>query len=173
MERNPGRLRRGIHGGRRRAWRVRKPRRRIWLVLVLNMLGLAAAIAYQSLLNRPPVVIGTQTPSNQGTGAYEVIDGDTIRAPYGVKYRLMGFDAPETFQAKCDAELALGTRAAERLKELLASGEVRIVESGKIDRYVRTLAHLTVNGRDVGSMLIDEGLARAYDGRTKRESWCG
>jgi len=34
----------------------------------------------------------------------------------------MGFDAPETFQAKCDAELALGKRAAERLKELLASG---------------------------------------------------
>ena len=85
----------------------------------------------------------------------------------------MGFDAPETFQAKCDAELELGKRVTERLTELLASGEVRIIESGKIDRYGRTLAHLTVNGRDVGGVLIGEGLARAYDGRTKRQGWCG
>ena len=143
------------------AWRAHKQRRRIWLVPVLIMLGLATGLAYRSLLGRPPVVIGTQPPNTQGVGAYEVIDGDTIRAPYGVKYRLMGFDAPETFQAKCDAELALSTRATERLKELLASGEVRIVESGKMDRYGRTLAHLTVNGRDVGGVLIGEGLARA------------
>jgi micrococcal nuclease len=156
-----------------RTWQAHRQRRRMWLALVLIMLGLATALAYQSLLDRPPIVTRTQPPRTQGTGAYEVIDGDTIRAPYGVKYRLMGFDAPETFQAKCDAELTLGKRAAERLKELLASGEVRIVESGKIDRYGRTLAHLTVNGRDVGGVLIGEGLARAYDGRAKRESWCG
>jgi micrococcal nuclease len=154
------------------AWQARKPRRRIWLVLVLILLGLATALAYRSVPTRPPVVIRTQPPSAQGAGAYEVIDGDTIRAPYGVKYRLMGFDAPETFQAKCDAELALGKRAAERLKELLASGEVRIVESGKIDRYGRTLAHVTVNGRDVGGLLIGEGLARPYSGG-RREGWCG
>ena len=156
-----------------RAWQVRKQRYRMWLVLVLIMLGLATAIAYRSILARPPIVIRMQPPSTRGTGAYEVIDGDTIRASYGVKYRLMGFDAPETFQAKCDTELALGKRAAERLKELLASGEVRIVESGKIDRYGRTLAHLTVNGRDVGGVLVSEGLARAYDGRPKRQDWCG
>ena len=68
--------------------------------------------------------------------------------------------------------LALGKRAAERLKELLASGAVRIIESGKIDRYGRTLAHLTVNGRDIGGVLIGEGLARPYDGR-QRQGWCG
>jgi micrococcal nuclease len=153
------------------AWQARKQRRRTWLVLVLMLLGLATALAYRSLLDRPPIVTRTQPPSTQGAGAYEVIDGDTIRAPYGVKYRLMGFDAPETFQAKCDAELALGERAAERLKELLASGEVRIIESGKLDRYGRTLAHLTVNGRDVG-VLIGEGLARPYNGG-QRQGWCG
>ena len=83
-----------------------------------------------------------------------MIDGDTIRAPHGVKYWLSGFDAPETFQAQCDAELALGRRAMQRLKELLATGEVRVIESGKIDRYGRTLAYLTVNGRDVGGVLV-------------------
>ena len=37
----------------------------------------------------------------------------------------------------CDAELELGKRATEGPKELLASGEVRVIESGKIDRYGR------------------------------------
>jgi micrococcal nuclease len=116
-----------------------------------------------------PVGQPERTRPAQGADSYEVIDGDTT--PYGVKYRLLGFDAPETFRAQCDAELALGRRAAERLKELLDSGEVRVIESGKIDRYGRTLAHLTVNGRDVGGVLIGEGLARAYSGG-RRQSQC-
>jgi endonuclease YncB( thermonuclease family) len=55
--------------------------------------------------------------------------------------------------------------------ELLASGEVRVVESGRTDKFRRTLAHVEVDGRDVGEILIGEGLPRAYDGR-KREGWC-
>ena len=39
----------------------------------------------------------------QGPGGYRVIDGDTIEAPFGVKYRLLGFDTPEIFHSKCDA----------------------------------------------------------------------
>ena len=61
---------------------------------------------------------------------------------------------------------------AQRLKELLASGEVRVIESGKIDRYARTLAHLTVGGRNVGGVLIGEGLAPPYNGG-RRQGWCG
>ena len=104
--------------------------------------------------------------------AFIVVDGDTIKAPYGVTYRLMGFDAPETFRAKCDAERELGRIAKQRLEELLATSEVKVLESGKTDRYGRTLANVTANGRDVGVILIGEGLARPYFGK-KRESWCG
>ena len=138
----------------------------------LILIGLIGALAFTGFMNRRSVTPSVRGPAAQGAGAYEVIDGDTIRAPYGVKYRLLGFDAPETFQAQCDAELALGRRATERLKELLASGEVRVIESGKLDRYGRTLAHLTVNGRDVGGVLIGEGLARPYNGG-RRQGWCG
>ena len=108
--------------------------------------------------------------AQRGPGGYRVIDGDTIEAPYGVKYRLLGYDTPETYFSKCDAELELG-RAATRRLELLASGEVRIVETGKTDKYRRALAHLYVNGRDVGAILIGEGLARPYEGG-RREGWC-
>jgi micrococcal nuclease len=103
--------------------------------------------------------------------AFIVVDGDTIKAPYGVTYRLMGFDAPETHFAKCAAERELGKIAKQRLEELLATSEVKVEESGKIDRWGRTLAHVTANGRDVGAILIGEGLARPYFGK-KRESWC-
>jgi endonuclease YncB( thermonuclease family) len=103
--------------------------------------------------------------------AFIVVDGDTIKAPYGVTYRLMGYDTPETRFAKCDAERELGYAAKERLEELLKTSEVKVLESGKEDRYGRSLAHLTANGRDVGAILISEGLARPYHGK-KRQSWC-
>ncbi len=101
-----------------------------------------------------------------------VVDGDTIKAPYGVTYRLLGFDTPETRFARCDAERALGLAAKDRLEELLSIGEVKVLESGRLDKYGRTLANVTIDGRDVGDILIDEGLARPYDGG-HRGSWCG
>jgi len=89
-----------------------------------------------------------------------------------VKYRLLGYDTPETYFSKCDEELALGRKATRRLEELLASGEVKIIETGKTGKYGRSLAYLHINGRDVGEIMIAEGLARPYDGG-RREGWCG
>ena len=48
-------------------------------------------------------------------GGIQVVDGDTIRTN-GLTYRLVGFDTPETHDAKCLQERALGQRAASRLK---------------------------------------------------------
>jgi micrococcal nuclease len=99
-----------------------------------------------------------------------VIDGDTVESPYGVKYRLLGFDCPEIFQAKTPQEYALGMRAKKRLEQIITRGTVRIIETGKLDKYGRSLATMTVNGKDVGEILISEGLARAYGGG-KRLPW--
>ena len=68
-------------------------------------------------------------------------------------------------------ELQLGMKAKARLEQLIASGTARIVESGKLDRYGRTLAVLTVNGQDVAAIMIGEGLARSYHGE-RRQGWC-
>lgn len=103
--------------------------------------------------------------------AFIVVDGDTIRSPAGVRYRLLELDAPETFFARCDAELALGMKAKARLEQILASGTARLVESGRIDKYRRSLATLTVNGRDVAEIMIAEHLARPYHGE-RRKGWC-
>jgi micrococcal nuclease len=103
--------------------------------------------------------------------AWVVIDGDTIRAPYSVTYRLEGYDAPETRFAQCAYERELGERATRRLEELMSKGRVRLIEKGRRDKYGRTLAELRINGRNVAEIMVREGLARRYSGG-KRQSWC-
>lgn len=100
-----------------------------------------------------------------------VIDGDTIDVS-GERYRLAGFDTPETYHAQCDYELALGREATSRLRELVASGQhLEVMVLPGRDRYGRGLARLFVGGLDVGPILISERLARQYDGG-RREGWC-
>ena len=102
------------------------------------------------------------------------VDGDTIIRDRE-HIRIANIDAPETDQAKCDAERRLGLVAKRRLQGLLDNGimeiEVGDPGSGRVtDRYGRTLALVTVDGRDVGEILIAEGLARRWNG--KRRPWC-
>lgn len=85
--------------------------------------------------------------------------------------RLVGFDTPETKQPRCAAEAALGKRATERLRELVKFGPVAIFVQGH-DKYGRDLVVLTVAGRDVGDVLVAEGLAHDYHGGA-RGGWCG
>lgn len=101
-----------------------------------------------------------------------VVDGDTIKAPYGPTYRILGYDTPEIHGARCDAEYRLGMKAKRRLEELVARRDVRVLESGRADRYGRMLAHVTVDGRDLAEVMIGEGLARPYHGE-RRAGWCG
>lgn len=100
-----------------------------------------------------------------------VVDGDTVKLD-GLSYRLIGFDTPETYRSQCDAERALGNRAARRLRELINSvPTVKLVIEPRLEKYGRGLARLYVDGTDVGKTLIGESLARDYNGG-KRQSWC-
>ncbi|MDO5759376.1 MAG: hypothetical protein Q4P24_18470 [Rhodobacterales bacterium] len=54
----------------------------------------------------------------QGSKIY-VVDGDTIKIG-GESVRLVGFDTPETYRAKCEYELQLGNMATARLRELIS-----------------------------------------------------
>lgn len=100
-----------------------------------------------------------------------VIDGDTI--DHGDdSYRLVGFDSPETYKPQCSAENALGLKAKHRLAELIqTAGHINLEIEDDVDRHGRFLAVGRVDGRDVGTTLISEGLAREYWGG-KRLSWC-
>lgn len=102
-----------------------------------------------------------------------VYDGDTVSMDCGVgevTARVIGLDAPETVRARCDAERAAGKRATERLRDLVKGGPVVIRRNGH-DKYGRDLIRLEVGGRDIAPVMVDEGMAVAYDGGA-RIDWC-
>ena len=103
--------------------------------------------------------------------AVRVIDGDTIKYG-GLSIRLVGFDTPETYYAKCPAEKERGDAATMRLRQLIRnSGSLQLILRDKRDRYERGLGSVLVDGSNVGDVLISEGLARRYNGG-KRRGWC-
>lgn len=102
-----------------------------------------------------------------------VVDGDTLWIE-GEKIRLADIDAPET-EGRCVEERILAARSAGRLAELIGRGDYEIqrgdpADGRTADRYGRTLAVIMVDGVSVGSILVEEGLARPWSGR--RERWC-
>lgn len=105
-----------------------------------------------------------------------VIDGDTIDLECGggglMRTRLMGYDTPEVYSPKCDAELALGNRATQALERRVNGSRQVLVAFRGTDRYGRHLARLMLDGTDVAEPLIEAGLARPYEGG-RREGWCG
>lgn len=96
-----------------------------------------------------------------------VVDGDTVWLN-GEKIRLAEIDAPEP-GGRCFAERDLAARSAERLRQLLGAGEPVVTRIGT-DRFGRTLANISLAGRDVGATLIAEGLVRPWRG--SKENWC-
>lgn len=103
--------------------------------------------------------------------AIYMIDGDTAEID-GIRYRLVGYDTPETYQAQCEFERTWGNQATSRARQLVAAaGAINLsVLPGK-DRYGRGLARISVSGTDLGDILIAENLARPYDGG-RRAGWC-
>ena len=140
------------------------------LLLLIALIGfcLAAGEAANARNSAGQIYFGTCT---WGGGRNCVVDGDTIHVN-GAKIRIADIDAPEVHDNyHCAAELALGQRAAVRLRQLLNSGAVTM---SPVDRdrdvYGRYLRNVQVNGRDVGAILVREGLAHAYHGH--KEPWC-
>ena len=118
-----------------------------------------------------------------------IIDGDTISVPgLSANVRLVGFNTPETYRAKCTAERKLGDKATARLRQLVSSAasvQVRRVacackpgtEGTRRCNFGRYCGSLLVDGRDVGKILISERLAVPFRcGRTScprmSGDWC-
>lgn len=111
--------------------------------------------------------------SDQGCRIGAVLDGDTVAlvcGPTTEPARLQGFDTPETRDAACEAERALGKRAAAYLRDWATQARPGISDLGR-DKYRRRLIRLRLDGQDVAARMIAEGLAVAYDGG-RRIDWC-
>lgn len=105
-----------------------------------------------------------------GGGYNCVVDGDTIWLE-GTKIRIVDIDTPETHDYQCQAEKNLGDQATVRLREILQNGNITLQSIDRdADQYGRKLRIVLVDGESVGETLIDEGLARWYEGG--RRPWC-
>lgn len=115
-------------------------------VLVLALVAVLAAALDQPF---PPLA-----------GRAQVSDGDSFRLG-GDRIRLLGLDAPELAQL-CDAadgsQWPCGRVARNRMAALLASGPLDCRPEDK-DQYGRLLAICSLDGRDLGALLVGEGLA--------------
>lgn len=121
--------------------------------------------------NVQSVAARTFTLCHTGGGTNCVVDGDTIWMD-GVKIRVADIDAPETHPPRCQHEAELGSRATQRLYELVNAGPFTAHQAGDRgrDRYGRQLRILMRDGQSLGGLLVQEGLARSWDGR--RHPWC-
>lgn len=100
-----------------------------------------------------------------------VYDGDTFTVA-GTRYRISGIDAPE-IEGDCVTEKVYARTARNRLEELLQYKTVSLKIIGR-DRYKRSLTIVTVDGQDVGDVILREGLARKWTKKWdhRQEPWC-
>ena len=98
----------------------------------------------------------------QSRGAF-ASDGDSLRIN-GQRVRLWGIDAPELEQTctKPDGtEWSCGRVSRDRLAARIKNVTVECSGTRR-DQFGRLLAICTVNGRDIGSQMVREGLAVSY-----------
>lgn len=139
------------------------------VALAASIGALVGLIAPQSVVEQPGTSV-VFTICHTGGGRNCVVDGDTAWIE-GVKVRIADIDAPETHPSRCQLEADLGHRATVRLTELLNAGTFTMVSADRDqDRYGRKLRQLIRDGRSLGDQLVEEGLARRYDGG--RRPWC-
>jgi endonuclease YncB( thermonuclease family) len=122
----------GYDRDRERVGFPRGPRWRRVLTLPAFLLALSAGALLALLANGP--------------GLY-VVDGDTVKLN-GHSYRLLGFDTPETYFAKCELERQRGEAARALPKELIATRKIRLEPNEKDCKWNRECARLFVNGED-------------------------
>ena len=119
-----------------------------WRVCVV-LLGLALIVLS---------ACGGEPACGPGAGVVSrVVDGDTVVLQSGERVRYLLVDTPETTNGKHEC---FGAEARDFNRSLVEGRNVRL-EYGEActDRYGRLLAYVTVDGREVNSLLAEGGYA--------------
>tara|TARA_R110002095_G_scaffold215233_1_gene208868 strand:- start:335 stop:916 length:582 start_codon:yes stop_codon:yes gene_type:complete len=109
-----------------------------------------SALAKENVVIDPPEI---QVSFHKAMTLDYVIDGDTIVAD-GKKIRLWGINTPE----KNNPYFLI---AKMLLESFLSEGELKCKFIEK-DRYKRDVMHCLIDGRDIGSMMVQTGMAKDY-----------
>jgi len=136
-------------------------------------IGLLAGMLALTLVSPTQEARGEPSAPHAYGADWRVIDGDTFEhLATGDRYRLENIDTPETGgRARCVAERDLGNRATQQARAFFTNARaLDIRRTGRTDRYDRIIAFIEIDGRDLGELMIEQGLARPWRGR--REPWC-
>ena len=106
-------------------------------------------------------------------------DGDSGRID-GEKFRLHGVDAPETGGvgayggAKCEEERELGFDVKAEVVEFTRGRAIEVARRYGPDRHRREVVDLSIEGSDLGDILVSRGLLKPwdYDGGKPKPSFC-
>ena len=109
-----------------------------------------------------------------------IIDGDTFSGvvklegdiEISVRVRLRNIDTPE-INGECSYEKSMAQKARTRLSQLIPIGSTVELTNIKDDKYLGRIDANVIDarGRDVGNVLVREGLGRKYNGG-RRGKWC-
>lgn len=99
-----------------------------------------------------------------------VVDGDTFWF-HGEKIRIADIDAPEISEPACPAEGQAGEMSRDRLLAMLNDGRFSLIAGWRDeDRFGRKLRIVSRSGRSLGERLVEESLARRWNGPDF--GWC-
>lgn len=139
--------------------------------IVLAWMAALAPLAF-SQTAAPPLALGyhVDTTPREVTGV-RLVDADTFDVG-AERIRVNNLDAPESFRPDCDSERALAARAnAEAGRIFAGARQIILYPERRRDRSARVLARVEVDGQDFATLLIRQGLARPWVGRSS--DWCG
>ncbi len=107
------------------------------------------------------LLAGCQTDNGSRCGPTKgvvarVIDGDTIELESGETIRYLMVDTPETF----GGEECFGPEAKQFNTDIALGKEVTLqYDTECTDRFDRSLAYVSVDGREINSLLVERGFA--------------
>jgi len=134
---------------------------------VFNFCPSLAPYAFLELIVASTLLLALSTTGYAWTGnVVGISDGDTIKVLHNnkqVKIRLHGIDTPEKAQA-------FGKKAKQFTAKMVAGKKVAVQETDK-DKYGRTVAVITVNGKNLNKSLVASGFAWVYRKYCK-QSYC-
>ena len=88
-----------------------------------------------------------------------------------ISVRVNGIDTPE-IKGNCEKEKYEAQQAKEMVADILKDAEQINLKNMERGKYFRIVADVLVDGEDLGSMLVDAGVAVRYDGGKKSHKWC-
>ena len=154
---------------------------------------ITSAIIALSIIVTIPAYAGGETGTDIYAEYVRNYDGDTVTVnlvdlqdidmdeTYAVLWkkigiRVAGIDTPE-IRTRCAAEKVLGKEAKVFVKNVLKDAEYISLRNIKRGKYFRIVADIIINPgtpdeTNLKDILLDSGLAVAYDGGKKTKNWC-